>query len=123
MRTGSLMLRPYRRFRATILPMACAFIGLGVMGFPMAGHLAAAGQEVTVFNRTVARADAWVAAHGGAAASTPAEAADGADFVFLCVGDDPDVRVVTTGPGGVLETMASGDGAGRPHDGVGRCRP
>jgi len=85
-----------------------AFIGLGVMGYPMAGHLVAAGHEVTVHNRTAARAEAWVAEHGGTAAPTPAEAADGADVVFLCVGDDPDVRAVTTGPGGVLETMAAG---------------
>jgi len=85
-----------------------AFIGLGVMGYPMAGHLVAAGHEVTVHNRTAARAEAWVAEHGGTAAPTPAEAADGADVVFLCVGDDLDVRAVTTGPGGVLETMAAG---------------
>ncbi len=88
--------------------MKCAFIGLGVMGYPMAGHLVAAGHEVTVFNRTPARAEAWVAAHGGASAPTPAAAAEGADFVFLCVGDDPDVRAVTTGPNGVLETMVAG---------------
>jgi 3-hydroxyisobutyrate dehydrogenase len=86
----------------------CAFIGLGVMGYPMAGHLAAAGHEVTVFNRTPARADEWAATHGGATAATPAAAARGADFVFVCVGDDPDVRAVTTGPGGALETMTEG---------------
>ncbi len=86
----------------------CAFIGLGVMGYPMAGHLAAAGHEVTVFNRTPARADEWAATHGGATADTPAAAARGADFVFVCVGDDPDVRAVTTGPGGALETMTEG---------------
>lgn len=85
-----------------------AFIGLGVMGYPMAGHLVAAGHEVTVYNRTAARADAWVAQHGGVAAPTPADAAGGAELVFLCVGDDPDVRAVTTGPGGVLESMAEG---------------
>lgn len=88
--------------------MKCAFIGLGVMGYPMAGHLVAAGHDVTVFNRTPARAEAWVAQHGGAAAPTPAAAAEGADFVFLCVGDDPDVRAVTTGANGVLETMVAG---------------
>ncbi|MEZ5243688.1 MAG: NAD(P)-dependent oxidoreductase [Acidimicrobiales bacterium] len=88
--------------------MRCAFIGLGVMGFPMAGHLAAAGHDVTVYNRTSAKAEQWVATHGGAAAPTPAAAAQGCEFVFLCVGDDPDVRAVTTGPGGVLETMAAG---------------
>jgi 3-hydroxyisobutyrate dehydrogenase len=86
----------------------CAFIGLGIMGYPMAGHLAAAGNEVTVFNRTPARAEEWAATHGGAPAATPAAAARGADFVFVCVGDDPDVRAVTTGPGGALETMTEG---------------
>lgn len=86
----------------------CAFIGLGVMGYPMAGHLVTAGHTVTVFNRTPARADAWVATHGGRAGTTPADAAGGADFVFLCVGDDSDVRAVTTGEGGVLESMGEG---------------
>ena len=86
----------------------CAFIGLGVMGYPMAGHLVAAGHTVTVYNRTTTRAEAWVAEHGAAAAATPASAAAGAEFVFLCVGDDPDVRAVTTGAGGVLETMGEG---------------
>jgi len=83
-----------------------AFIGLGVMGFPMAGHLAAKGHAVTVFNRTRARADAWVAKHGGAAAATPAQAAGGADVVFSCVGDDPDLREVTLGADGAFRTMA-----------------
>ncbi|MEM8707734.1 MAG: NAD(P)-dependent oxidoreductase [Actinomycetota bacterium] len=86
----------------------CAFIGLGVMGYPMAGHLVAAGHDVTVYNRTAAKADQWVEQHGGASAPTPAAAADSAEFVFLCVGDDPDVLGVTTGPDGVLETMADG---------------
>ncbi len=86
----------------------CAFIGLGVMGYPMAGHLVAAGHDVTVYNRTGARAEAWVEQHGGAMAVTPAAAAEGADFVFLCVGDDPDVAAVATGDDGVLSTMASG---------------
>ncbi len=85
-----------------------AFVGLGVMGYPMAGHLAAGGHDVTVFNRTGARADAWVGDHDGTAAPTPAAAAAGADFVFLCVGNDDDVRTVTTGEDGVLSTMASG---------------
>lgn len=85
-----------------------AFIGLGVMGYPMAGHLVAAGHEVTVYNRTAARAEAWVSEHAGVTAPTPAQAAAGAEYVFACVGDDPDVRAVTTGPGGVLETMAAG---------------
>jgi 3-hydroxyisobutyrate dehydrogenase len=88
--------------------MRCAFIGLGVMGYPMAGHLVAAGHDVTVYNRTSAKAEQWVAQHGGAAAPTPAAAARGCDIVFLCVGDDPDVRAVTTGEGGVLEAMGAG---------------
>ena len=86
----------------------CAFVGLGVMGYPMAGHLVAAGHDVTVYNRTGARAEAWVAEHGGAMATTPGDAADGADVVFLCVGDDPDVLAVATGDDGVLGRMAEG---------------
>jgi 3-hydroxyisobutyrate dehydrogenase len=82
-----------------------AFIGLGVMGFPMAGHLAAKGHEVAVYNRTPAKAEAWVAKHGGRAAPTPAAAADGAEFVFACVGNDEDLRMVTTGPDGALSTL------------------
>ena len=74
----------------------------------MAGHLVAAGHDVTVYNRTGARAEAWVAEHGGLSAPTPAAAAAGADFVFLCVGDDPDVVTVATGDDGVLTTMAAG---------------
>ena len=87
---------------------ACAFIGLGVMGYPMAGHLVAAGHHVTVYNRTGARADAWVAEHGGASAPSPAEAAAAAEFVFVCVGNDGDVRSVTLGAGGTLESMEAG---------------
>ena len=68
--------------------MRVAFIGLGVMGFPMAGHLAAAGLDVTVYNRTNAKAEAWVAAHGGQMAQTPADAAKDAAMVFTCVGND-----------------------------------
>jgi 3-hydroxyisobutyrate dehydrogenase-like beta-hydroxyacid dehydrogenase len=85
-----------------------AFIGLGVMGFPMAGWLARGGHEVTVFNRTRAGADAWVDAHGGKAAASIAEAAGTADFVFTCVGDDPDLREVVLGAGGILEAMSGG---------------
>jgi 3-hydroxyisobutyrate dehydrogenase len=85
-----------------------AFIGLGVMGSPMAGHLAKAGHEVTVYNRTRAKAESWVAKHGGRLADTPAAAAAGAAFVFSCVGDDPDVREVTLGPSGALKSMAKG---------------
>ena len=87
-----------------------AFIGLGVMGAPMAGHLASAGHEVTVFNRTASKALAWVAIHGHRAAPTPAEAAEGADFVMLCVGNDDDVREVVTGPAGCLEALSEGSG-------------
>jgi 3-hydroxyisobutyrate dehydrogenase-like beta-hydroxyacid dehydrogenase len=85
-----------------------AFIGLGVMGFPMARHLAAKGHEVTVYNRTGAKAAAWVARHGGRAAPTPREAAAGTEFVFTCVGNDADLRAVTLGPDGVLAGMAAG---------------
>ncbi len=85
-----------------------AFIGLGVMGFPMAGHLRAKGHEVTVFNRTVPRATAWVEKHGGKSAKTPAEAARGAEFVFICVGNDADVRAVADGNDGALAGMAKG---------------
>ncbi|WP_322889981.1 MULTISPECIES: NAD(P)-dependent oxidoreductase [unclassified Yoonia] len=85
-----------------------AFLGLGVMGFPMAGHLAAAGHDVTVYNRTRAKADAWVAKHGGSAADTPAAAAQGADIVLACVGNDDDLRAVCTGPDGAFSTMGKG---------------
>jgi len=86
----------------------CAFVGLGVMGYPMAGYLVSAGHDVTVFNRTASRAEAWVAEHGGTAAPTPAGAAADAELVFVCVGNDDDVRSVTLGSGGVLESMAPG---------------
>jgi 3-hydroxyisobutyrate dehydrogenase len=89
-------------------PRTVAFLGLGVMGHPMAGHLARAGHRVTVYNRTAAKAAAWVTAYGGAAAPTPAEAAAGADFVFACVGNDDDVRAVTTGPAGAYAGMKPG---------------
>jgi 3-hydroxyisobutyrate dehydrogenase len=86
-----------------------AFIGLGVMGFPMAGHLATrGGHEVTVFNRNRAKADAWVAKHRGRLAETPAKAAEGAEIVFSCVGDDPDLREVALGPSGAFQKMAKG---------------
>ena len=85
-----------------------AFIGLGVMGYPMAGHLAAAGHTVQVYNRTSAKADQWVSEHGGTAFSSPAEAAQGADFVFMCVGNDDDVRSVSFGDVGILAGMTSG---------------
>lgn len=82
-----------------------AFLGLGVMGFPMAGHLARAGHRVTVYNRTAAKAAAWVEKHGGRAAATPADAAAGADAVFMCVGNDDDVRHVG---GAALTAMQPG---------------
>jgi len=85
-----------------------AFLGLGVMGFPMAGHLAAAGHDVTVYNRTAAKAEAWVARHGGAAAPTPGQAAAGAEMVFSCVGNDDDLRSVVLGEEGAFAGMAAG---------------
>lgn len=85
-----------------------AFVGLGVMGFPMAGHLQAAGHDVTVYNRTVSTAVAWVAAHGGRQAATPARAAAGAAFVMTCVGNDDDLRAVVLGEHGVLAGMQPG---------------
>ncbi|MCV6574597.1 MAG: NAD(P)-dependent oxidoreductase [Cohaesibacter sp.] len=86
-----------------------AFIGLGVMGYPMAAHLKhKGGHDVIVYNRTVAKAQKWVEEHGGTYAQTPAEAADGADFVFACVGNDDDLRAVTTGADGAFATMKAG---------------
>ncbi|MES2096990.1 MAG: NAD(P)-dependent oxidoreductase [Pseudomonadota bacterium] len=84
------------------------FIGLGVMGAPMARHLAAAGHDVTVYNRTAAKAEAWVAKHGGRSAATPAEAATGQDAVITCVGNDADLEAVTLGPDGAFAAMAAG---------------
>ena len=85
-----------------------SFIGLGVMGAPIAGHLAAAGHEVTVYNRTSEKADAWVARYRGRTAPTPAAAAEGADVVFTCVGADHDLEEVTLGPDGAFAAMRSG---------------
>jgi 3-hydroxyisobutyrate dehydrogenase len=85
-----------------------AFIGLGVMGYPMAGHLARKGHEVTVFNRTAERAEQWVREFGGRAAPTPAAAADGAEIVLACVGRDADVAEVTRGASGAFKTMRRG---------------
>jgi len=82
-----------------------AFIGLGAMGYPMAGHLARQGHTVTVYNRTAAKADAWTKAHGGRSAPTPAAAADGAEFVFTCVGDDPDLEAIVLGPDGLADAL------------------
>jgi len=85
-----------------------AFIGLGVMGGPMAGHLARRGHQVAVYNRTASKATRWVEQHGGRAAASPAAAADGAAAVFVCVGNDDDVRAVTTAPDGALHGMRDG---------------
>lgn len=85
-----------------------SFLGLGVMGYPMAGHLQAAGHDVTVYNRTTAKAEKWVAEHGGSFATTPAEAANGAEVVFACVGNDDDLRSVTVGDNGAFGAMAAG---------------
>ena len=85
-----------------------SFIGLGVMGYPMAGYLAGAGHEVTVYNRTATTAERWVAEHGGQAAPTPSAAAEGRDFVFCCVGNDDDLRSVTTGADGAFAAMKPG---------------
>jgi 3-hydroxyisobutyrate dehydrogenase len=85
-----------------------AFIGLGVMGYPMAGHLAAKGHEVTVYNRTAAKAERWIAEHKGKKAATPRQAAEGAELVFTCVGNDDDVRAVVLGPDGAMAGMRQG---------------
>jgi 3-hydroxyisobutyrate dehydrogenase len=89
-------------------PLAIAFLGLGVMGAPMARHLAAAGHRLTVYNRTAAKAAAWAAAHGGKAAATPAAAAADADVVIACVGADADLDAVTLGPDGAFAVMRGG---------------
>ena len=85
-----------------------AFLGLGVMGYPMARHLAAKGHAVTVYNRTTAKAESWVAENGGRLATTPKQAASGQDIVFACVGNDNDLRDVTLGDGGAFIGMAGG---------------
>ena len=85
-----------------------AFLGLGVMGFPMAGHLAAKGHDVTVYNRTFAKAEQWTQKHKGQARKTPRQAAEGGDIVFCCVGNDDDLRAVVLGPDGGLAGMKAG---------------
>ena len=85
-----------------------AFIGLGVMGFPMAGYISKAGHDVTVYNRTSAKANKWVETYKGKVASTPAEAAKDADFIFTCVGNDNDLREVTTGQNGAFQSVRKG---------------
>ncbi|MGM9487670.1 NAD(P)-dependent oxidoreductase [Ideonella sp. YS5] len=92
----------------SIEPRRVAFLGLGVMGGPMAAHLAAAGHAVTVYNRTSSKTETWVAEHGGASAGTPRAAAEGAEFVFACVGNDDDLRSITLGQQGAFAGMAPG---------------
>jgi len=100
----SLNPKPY----AAAAPIKLAFIGLGAMGFPMAGHLARAGHRVTVYNRNPAKAQAWVAEFGGSSQSTPRLAAQGAELVLCCVGNDADVRAVLLGEHGALAGLAAG---------------
>jgi len=88
--------------------MRVAFVGLGVMGYPMAGYLAKAGHETVVYNRTAAKAEQWVAAYGGSSASTPQAAASDAEIVFCCVGNDDDVREVVLGDDGILAGVGGG---------------
>ena len=85
-----------------------AFIGLGVMGFPMAGHLAKAGHNVTVYNRSSDKAKKWCSEYNGQIAATPADAAEGADFIMCCVGNDDDLLEVTTGSGGAFSKIDQG---------------
>ena len=87
--------------------MTCnvAFIGLGVMGYPMAGYISKAGHNVTVFNRTAAKADKWIGEYKGSKADTPSKAAENADFIFTCVGNDNDLREVTFGENGIFKTI------------------
>ena len=99
---------PKPRSYEPITTRRVAFIGLGVMGYPMAGHLARAGHTVTVYNRTAAKAAAWVAEYGGRHAATPREAASGAELVFACVGNDDDLRAVTLGAEGAFGGMPAG---------------
>lgn len=96
-----------RKYEA-VTPLRVAFIGLGVMGYPMAGHLARAGHQVTVYNRTTAKAQDWATEFGGTSAATPREAAQGAAMVFCCVGNDDDLRAVILGDDGALAGMDSG---------------
>jgi 3-hydroxyisobutyrate dehydrogenase-like beta-hydroxyacid dehydrogenase len=118
------------RDRSSRPPVDVGFVGLGVMGAPMAAHLAAAGHTVTVYNRTTARASAWVDIHGGRAAPTPRQAAEGADALFVCVGNDDDVRSVVLGDDGALAGMPAGSvlvdhttaSAGLAHELAGAAR-
>ena len=92
----------------TVISHRVAFLGLGVMGYPMAGHLARAGHQVTVYNRSAAKAQAWVAEYGGKAANTPRDAAQDAQIVLACVGNDDDLRSVVLGADGAFAGMATG---------------
>jgi 3-hydroxyisobutyrate dehydrogenase-like beta-hydroxyacid dehydrogenase len=96
------------RTYSPIAPQTVAFLGLGVMGHPMAGHLARAGHRVTVYNRTASRAQTWAQEYGGRSAATPREAADGASIVFACVGNDDDLRSVVLGADGAFAGMSQG---------------
>src|SRR5215213_10470187 len=98
---------PTRSYES-IPPRDVAFLGLGVMGDPMAGHLAAAGHRVTVYNRTAEKSAQWIAKHGGKSAPTPADAARNAEIVFACVGNDDDLRSVTLGATGAFAAMKAG---------------
>src|SRR6185437_6468328 len=99
---------PRRGSVLTATAMKVAFLGLGVMGYRMAGHLARTGHEVTVYNRTASKAEAWCGEHGGARGGTPREAASGASMVFTCVGNDDDLRQVTLGVGGGAQGCLDG---------------
>src|SRR6266851_4944450 len=101
------MIAPHKLLRERTMAKV-AFLGLGVMGFPMAGHLAAKGHKVTVYNRTFAKAEAWTTKHKGKATKTPKEAAAGQEIVFSCVGDDGHLRAVMFGDNGALAGMAKG---------------
>jgi 3-hydroxyisobutyrate dehydrogenase-like beta-hydroxyacid dehydrogenase len=92
----------------SVAPHKVAFVGLGVMGYPMAGHLKRAGHDVTVYNRTASKADQWAAEHGGRTAPTPRQAAHDADIVFVCVGNDDDLRAVVLGEHGAFAGMKAG---------------
>ena len=90
--------------------MSCkvAFIGLGVMGYPMAGYISKGGHNVTVYNRTAAKADKWISEYKGSKAATPAKAAEDADYIFTCVGNDNDLREVTFGDNGIFKKIKKG---------------
>ena len=105
--SNSIRLIAEKTYAATA-PKRLAFLGLGVMGAPMATHLLRAGHQVTVYNRTAAKAQAWAQQYGGRFAATPCEAASGADVVFCCVGNDDDLRSVVLGEQGALAGMAEG---------------